>query len=49
MSSLPFVSDTFDPQRWREIALPGDPLTDMTMKFWKKGFVKDFFSSSFHI
>lgn len=24
-------------------------LTKGEMKFWKKGFVKDFFSSSFHI
>ena len=30
MSTLPFVSDTFDAARWRDVDLPGDPLTDMT-------------------
>ena len=30
MSTLPFVSDIFDAARWRDVDLPGDPLTDMT-------------------
>lgn len=30
MSSLPFVSDTFDPQRWRPVEIPGPALTDIT-------------------
>ena len=30
MSSLPGVSDTFDPQRWREIQSEDDPLVDTT-------------------
>ena len=30
MSTLPFVSDTFDAARWRDVDLPGAPLTDMT-------------------
>lgn len=30
MSSLPFVSDTFDPDRWRDVDLTGEPLTDIT-------------------
>lgn len=30
MSSLPFVSDTFDADRWRPVDLPGSPLTDIT-------------------
>jgi len=30
VSSLPFVSDTFDPHRWRQVQIPGPGLTDMT-------------------
>ncbi|MSS45739.1 1,4-dihydroxy-2-naphthoyl-CoA synthase [Cutibacterium sp. WCA-380-WT-3A] len=30
MSTLPFISDTFDAHRWRDVDIPGEPLTDMT-------------------